>query len=74
MENVQKKAASSWIFWIYQKSSPLWKGTRSQGPKLYNAEEASKLTSCLNCPQKFKNQQGLCIAFTVNANMQGKFY
>ena len=64
MENVQKKAKNSWIFWIYQKSSPSWKGTRSQNPKLIDAEEVIKLIPCLHFPHKFKNQQGLSVIKT----------
>ena len=41
-------------------------------PNFIDAEEGIKLISCLHCPQKFKISQDL--AFTLNANMQGKFY
>ena len=37
---------------------------KEQGVKIPNfivAEEAIKLISCLHCPQKLKNQQGLSI-------------
>ena len=30
-------------------------------PNFIDAEEVVKLISCLHCPQKFKNQQGLSI-------------
>ena len=61
MENAQKKATNSWIFWIYRKSSPSWNRIRIEVPNVIDAEEAIKLISCLHCPQKFKHQQGLSI-------------
>ena len=41
-------------------------------PNFMDAEEAMKLISCLHCPQISKINKNF--AFTLNANMQGKFY
>ena len=58
---MSKKAANSWIFWIYQKRSHRGKEQKVKIPNFIEAEETIEIISYLHCPQKFKNQQGLSI-------------
>ena len=68
----KRKQQTLGYFGIYQKRSSSWKEQKVKVPNFIDAEEGIKLISCLHCPQKFKISQDL--AFTLNANMQGKFY